>query len=117
MHPLTEKFQLPSMRRILYRFSVALKTKLLRSSCNVLHIYALFQPKVDYLEIFPCKITIEMYTEIYPIKAAMVQAKRQTEKHEAKWRSATMQTSIKFTRDSREGRIIRQHFFPFESMG
>jgi hypothetical protein len=87
------------------------------SSCKVPHIYPIFQPKLDYLEIFSCKIAIEKYTEIYPIKAALVQAKRQTDKHEAKWRSATMQTRINFTRDSREGRIIRHYFFHFESMG
>jgi hypothetical protein len=76
-----------TMRRILYRFSVADTTRNVRkSSCKVLHISALFQLQFDYLKIFIFKVPIKNYTENSPTKAALIQADRQTNKYEANWR-------------------------------
>jgi len=73
-------------RRILYRFSVAdNKRNVLRYSCKVTHISVLFQIKFDYLEIFSFKPTIKKYTEISPMKAALIHADRQTDKYESNW--------------------------------
>jgi hypothetical protein len=75
-----------TIRRNLHRFSVAdNKTNVLRYSCKVPHISALFQLQLDYLEIFCFKSPIKNKTEISPIKAALILADRQTDKYGAKW--------------------------------
>ena len=72
------------MRRILHRFSVAdNKINVLRSSCKVLNISTLFQLKLNYLEIFLFKPPIKNYTQTSPMKAALIQADRQTDKYVA----------------------------------
>jgi hypothetical protein len=52
----------------------------------VLHISELFQLRLDYLEILSFKSPIKSDRKITSIKAALVQADRQTDKYEAKWR-------------------------------
>ena len=75
------------MRQILYRFSVADNTRnVLKSSCKVLHISALFQLKLDYLEIFSFESPIKIYSENSPMKHALIQADTQKDKYEENWR-------------------------------
>jgi hypothetical protein len=50
------------------------------------HYSAIFQLKLDYLEIFSWKLTIQNYTENALMKVALKQADRQTDKYEANWR-------------------------------
>jgi hypothetical protein len=85
---LTEKkIPLLPIRRNLYRFCVAdNKRNVLGSSCNVIDISDLFQLKLDYLEIISFKSQIKNEWEITSIKTALIQADRQTDKYEAKWR-------------------------------
>jgi cytochrome bd-type quinol oxidase subunit 1 len=62
------------------------KRNVIKPSSKVPHISALFQLKLDYSKIISFKCPLKNYTEISPMKAAMIQAHRQTEKYEAKWR-------------------------------
>jgi hypothetical protein len=54
----------------------------MKSARNVPHISDIFQLKLDYLEIFSRKITIQNYKEISPMTAALIQTYRQTDKYE-----------------------------------
>jgi len=52
-------------------------------SGKVPQISVRFQLKLDYLEIFSFKSPIKNYMETSPMKFALIQADRQTDKHEA----------------------------------